>query len=50
MQHCEVNVNDGFWYVRDLNSRNGVKVNGNRVTEKRLDPGDVVSSPSTPTR
>jgi predicted component of type VI protein secretion system len=41
-QHCELNVNDGFWYVRDLNSRNGVKVNGNRVTEKRIDPGDVL--------
>ena len=40
--HCELNVNDGFWYVRDLNSRNGVKVNGNRVTEKRIDPGDVL--------
>jgi hypothetical protein len=26
-----------------LNSRNGVKVNGNRVTEKRIDPGDVLS-------
>ena len=42
-QHCELNVNDGFWYVRDLNSRNGVKVNGNRVTEKRIDPGDILS-------
>jgi adenylate cyclase len=42
-QHCELNVNDGFWYVRDLNSRNGVKVNGNRVTEKRIDPGDTLS-------
>src|SRR5271165_5063518 len=41
-QHCELNVTDGFWYVRDLNSRNGVKVNGNRVTEKRIDPGDVL--------
>ena len=40
--HCELNVNDGFWYVRDLNSRNGVKVNGNRVTEKRIDPGDIL--------
>jgi hypothetical protein len=26
-----------------VNSRNGVKVNGVRVTEKRLDPGDVLS-------
>ena len=42
-QHCELNINDGFWYVRDLNSRNGVKVNGNRVTEKRIDPGDTLS-------
>ena len=42
-QHCELNINDGFWYVRDLNSRNGVKVNGNRVTEKRIDPGDVLA-------
>jgi hypothetical protein len=41
-QHCELHVNDGFWYVRDLNSRNGVKVNGNQVTEKRVDPGDVL--------
>lgn len=41
--HCELNVNEGFWYVRDLNSRNGVKVNGNRVTEeKRIDSGDVL--------
>jgi adenylate cyclase len=35
-------VTDGYWFVRDLNSRNGVKVNGNRVTEKRLDPDDVL--------
>jgi len=42
-QHCELTVNDGFWYVRDLNSRNGVKVNGTRVTEKRIDPDDTLS-------
>jgi predicted component of type VI protein secretion system len=41
--HCQLNVTAGYWYVRDLNSRNGVKVNGVRVTEKRIDPGDVVS-------
>ncbi len=41
--HCQLTVNGGFWYVRDLNSRNGVKVNGARVPEKRLDPGDVLS-------
>jgi hypothetical protein len=41
--HCQLTVTGGYWYVRDLQSRNGIKVNGNRVNEKRLDPGDVLS-------
>jgi len=41
--HCQLTVNGGYWYVRDLKSRNGVKVNGARVTEKRIDPGDILS-------
>ncbi len=41
--HCQLSVIGGYWYVRDLQSRNGVKVNGVRVTEKRLDPGDILS-------
>src|SRR5947208_8942338 len=41
--HCQLSVNGGYWYVKDMNSRNGVKVNGVRVTEKRLDPGDELS-------
>ena len=41
--HCRLFVNGGYWYVRDQNSRNGVKVNGLRVQEKRLDPGDTLS-------
>ena len=41
--HCQLTVNGGYWHVRDLKSRNGVKVNGVRVTEKRLDPGDMLS-------
>ena len=42
--HCQLFVNGGYWYVRDKNSRNGVKVNGLRVTsEKRLDPGDTLA-------
>ena len=36
-------VTGGYWYVRDKNSRNGVKVNGLRVVDKRLDPGDILS-------
>ena len=41
--HCQLTVNAGYWHVRDLQSRNGVKVNGVRVTDKRVDPGDVLS-------
>jgi len=41
--HCQLTVNGGYWFVRDMKSRNGVKVNGLRVEEKRLDPGDVLS-------
>jgi len=41
--HCQLTVAGGYWYVRDLKSRNGIKVNGVRVNEKRLDPGDVLS-------
>ncbi len=41
--HCQLTVNGGYWHVRDLKSRNGVKVNGTRVKEKRIDPGDILS-------
>jgi len=41
--HCQLSVVGGYWYVRDLKSRNGVKVNGFKVEEKRLDPGDILS-------
>jgi len=41
--HCQLTINGGYWQVRDLNSRNGTKVNGMRVKEKRVDPGDVLS-------
>ena len=40
--HCRLICNGGYWYVKDLQSRNGIKVNGSRVadTEKLLEPGD----------
>ena len=41
--HCQLTVTNGYWYVKDLQSRNGVKVNGLLVQEKRIDPGDVLS-------
>ncbi len=41
--HCQLTINGGYWYVQDMKSRNGVKVNGLRVTSKRLDPGDTLA-------
>ena len=41
--HCELTVTGGYWYVKDLQSRNGTKVNGQRITEKRIDPGDELA-------
>ena len=41
--HCQLTISSGYWYVKDLQSRNGIKVNGVRVEEKRLDPGDELS-------
>lgn len=42
-QHCELTVVDGYWTVKDLRSSNGTKVNGTRVSEQRLAPGDKIS-------
>lgn len=41
--HCELSLQDGSWTIKDLRSSNGVKVNGSRVTEQRLRPGDKLS-------
>ncbi|MCU0714396.1 MAG: FHA domain-containing protein [Pirellula sp.] len=42
-QHCRLTLEQGYWFVKDLDSRNGTKVNGYRVTRKRLDPGVIIS-------
>lgn len=41
--HCQLELTDGYWRIRDLNSRNGIKVNNVRCDAKWLLPGDVVS-------
>jgi pSer/pThr/pTyr-binding forkhead associated (FHA) protein len=41
--HCELNFRDGHWIIRDLDSTNGIKVNGVRVPKKVLHPGDVIT-------
>jgi adenylate cyclase len=42
-QHCSLELQNGYWLVRDLRSRNGVKVNGERVDSKFLMPGDELT-------
>ena len=41
--HCELSLVDGYWTIKDLRSSNGTKVNGVRVSEQRLEPGDKLS-------
>jgi serine phosphatase RsbU (regulator of sigma subunit) len=40
--HAELLLQKGGWLVRDLGSKAGTRVNGARVTERRLAPGDVI--------
>lgn len=42
-QHCRLSLESGYWFARDLNSRNGTKVDGKRIYRKRLDPGCTLS-------
>jgi predicted component of type VI protein secretion system len=42
--HCQLINDSGYWYVRDLQSRNGIKINDQRIQDqKRIDPGDVLA-------
>jgi adenylate cyclase len=41
--HCELSFKDGYWFIRDLGSTNGIKVNGVRVQEKLIYPKDEIS-------
>jgi adenylate cyclase len=39
--HALLEIDEGYWFIRDLRSRNGIKVDGKRVSQgvrKRLDP------------
>ena len=42
-RHAELTPDDGVWYIRDLESQNGTHVNGLRVNEAVLAPGDRVT-------
>jgi adenylate cyclase len=41
-RHCELQFRDSFWWVRDLDSKNGTKVNGVRCAEQRLAQDDIL--------
>jgi adenylate cyclase len=41
--HCEFSYRDGYWFVRDMGSSNGIKVNSARTLQRALRPGDEVS-------
>jgi pSer/pThr/pTyr-binding forkhead associated (FHA) protein len=43
--HCQLTFNSGYWYIRDLKSRNGTKINGTRIEDKDklLEPNETLS-------
>jgi pSer/pThr/pTyr-binding forkhead associated (FHA) protein len=41
--HAQMSFRNGYWYIRDMNSTNGIKVQGIRVTEKLLHPRDEIT-------
>ena len=41
--HAQLSFQEGYWRIRDMNSTNGIKVNGARVLEKLLHPNDEIS-------
>jgi adenylate cyclase len=42
-KHARFEPRSEAWWIVDLKSTNGVKVNGNLVTESRVSPGDKIS-------
>jgi pSer/pThr/pTyr-binding forkhead associated (FHA) protein len=42
-RHAELRLGDDGWSVADLGSTNGVRVNGRRVDQSALRPGDRIT-------
>ena len=40
--HARIAVEDGCWFIEDLNSRHGVYVNGQRIAKQRLSTSDRI--------
>lgn len=41
--HCQLFIQEGWWCVKDLESSNGIKINGTKVPRGVLGPEDLVS-------
>ncbi len=41
-RHAELRIETGCWLLRDLGSSNGTWVNGRRVVEAEVRPGDLI--------
>jgi adenylate cyclase len=41
-KHARIEIRNGHWWMVDLKSTNGVKVNGNLITESQLNAGDKI--------
>lgn len=42
-QHAEIRNEEGDWMIEDLNSSNGILINGARVPNGRLEPGQTLT-------
>ena len=41
-RHCELRCEGNHWTITDLNSRNGIRVNGEQTQKRRLQVGDII--------
>ena len=42
-RHCELDFDGTWWWVTDLKSRNGTRVNGKPITRRQIGDGDILS-------
>jgi CheY-like chemotaxis protein/anti-sigma regulatory factor (Ser/Thr protein kinase) len=42
-QHCLLYMYSGWWYVKDLKSANGIRINRMPVDQRRISPGSILS-------
>lgn len=42
-RHCLLQFEEGWWWVRDLESKNGTAVNGQRIVRQRVAPQNIIS-------